>query len=85
MKEKRKYDRIAFFTMGTVAGKSEKIACSLENISDRGALICADNPILGVLQLEDIVRLKTILVSPVEFLCRVTRIEVNRIAVQFLE
>ena len=85
MEEKRKNDRIAFITMGMVAGKSENIACCLENISNRGALICTNGPIFGVIQLEDIVRLTAILISPVEFLCKVTRIDVDRIAVQFLE
>ena len=84
MVEKRENDRIAFVSVGMVDGKSEKISCSLENISNCGALICMSAPISGMLQQGDIVCLKAILLSPVEFQCKVTRIDVDRIAVQFL-
>lgn len=84
MVEKRENDRIAFISMGIVDGKSEQISCSLENISKCGALICMSGPISGTLQLGDIVRLKAILLTPVEFQCKVTRIDADRIAMQFL-
>ena len=84
MVEKRKNDRIAFISMGMVDGKSEQISCSLENISDSGALIRMSGSNLETLQLGDIVHLKAILLSPVDFQCKVTRIDVDQIAVQFL-
>lgn len=70
--------------MVLVDGKSEKIFCMLENISNHGALICIMDPVGGIMQQGDIICLKTILLSPVEYQCKVTRIDSNRIAVQFL-
>lgn len=84
MTEKREHERIAFISIGMVDGKNGEITCSLENISDRGALICMSGHKRWTLQLGDIVHLKAILLSPVEFRCKVTRIDDNQVAVQFL-
>lgn len=85
MAEKREHDRIAFISMGLVVGKSENIACSLENISHQGALIKINGPINQILQLGDLLRLKALLLTPVEFKCRVTRVDTDQIAVQFID
>ena len=84
MEEKRENDRIAFVSMGIVGGQSETLSCSVENISCCGALIRMNSPVSGSLQQGDIIRLKAILLSPVEFQCKVTRIDADLIAVEFL-
>ena len=81
----RDSDRVVFASIGIVDGKSEKISCILENISAGGALISMCSHIPETLQEGDIIHLKTILLSPVELRCKVTRIEAGRIAVQFLD
>lgn len=85
MDKTRDSDRVVFASIGIVDGKSEKISCILENISAGGALINMCSPIPETLQEGDIIHLKTILLSPVELRCKVTRIEAGRIAVQFLD
>jgi hypothetical protein len=81
MVEKRETDRIAFVTMGRI---NEEIACTVENVSDRGALINMIDPIQKRLQQGDIIRLRIILLAPVEYLAKVVRVGVARIAVRFL-
>lgn len=84
MTEKRENERITFISTGVVGGKSGEIHCRIENISDDGALICVDTPVLSTLHPGDIVSLKAILLSPVEFQCKITRIDNDRIAVRFI-
>lgn len=84
MKEKRENNRITFVSMGIVDGQSETVSCSLENISSSGALIRTINSGSWSLQEGDIIHLKAILLSPVEFQCKVARIDDDLIAVEFL-
>jgi PilZ domain len=84
MVEKRKEDRIVFFSMGVVRGTYGEVPCSVENISSYGASLCMSDTVEWMHQRGDIVHLKTTFLSPVELMCRVTRIDVDRIAVRFI-
>lgn len=85
MDKKRTDDRIVFISMGTVDGKTEKVSCTLENISPTGALVRMSGPVPETLQKGDIIHLKTILLSPVELECKVVRIDADQIAMQFTD
>ncbi|MHB8122135.1 MAG: PilZ domain-containing protein [Desulfuromonadaceae bacterium] len=85
MDKKRIDDRVVFISLGLVDGISEQVACTLENISPRGALVRMSGPVPDTIQMGDIIHLKTILLSPVEFESKVVRIDADQIAVQFID
>lgn len=82
MSMKRKHTRITFNSLCVVDGESESIPCKLENVSEDGALINMATPVSS-LKVGDIIHLKTIFLSPVELDCVITRVESDRIAVEY--
>ncbi|MDD2735891.1 MAG: PilZ domain-containing protein [Desulfuromonadaceae bacterium] len=85
MSENRNDDRIVFISMGMLDGKTEKVSCRLENISDGGVLVRMSDPVPETLREGDVVQLKAILLLPVELQCKVVRIDADQIAMHFIE
>jgi hypothetical protein len=79
----RSDERISFKTRCLLDIKGSTYSCLVDNISTKGALIqisTSDNP--GI-RMGDVGSLKVLLLSPVNYLCRIVRIDVNQIGVSF--
>jgi hypothetical protein len=79
----RSDERIPFKTRCLLDIKGSTHSCLVDNISTKGALIeinTSDDP--GI-RMGDVGSLKVLLLSPVNYLCRIVRIDANQIGVSF--
>ena len=81
----RNDERISFTTNGFLDIKGLKYSCLVDNISTTGVLIEINATDQEYIRLGDIGTLNVMLLSPVNYLCRVVRIESNQIGLQFLD
>ncbi len=59
--------------------------CLVDNISETGASVKIPASIRGGIHLGDTVTLKVLLISPVNYLCRVVRIMSDHVGLQFVK
>lgn len=80
----RNNERIAFTTKGLLDIRGSIYACLVDNISTTGVLIEVNNLDQENIRLGDIGTLSILLLSPVNYTCRVVRIDSNQIGLNFL-
>lgn len=80
----RSDERIPFTTNGLLEIRGSKFSCLVDNISTTGVLIEISTADLEYIRLGDIGILYVLLLSPVNYPCRVVRIDANQIGLHFL-
>lgn len=80
----RSDDRIKFATRCIFEIGGVKYTCHVENISETGALIEVISISPNYIKLENIGTLKVLLLSPVNYRCKVARINENKIGLKFI-
>jgi hypothetical protein len=78
-------ERISFKTRCILDVKGKKLSCLVDNISNVGALIEVAPSDRGSIKSGDVCSLKVLLLSAVNYTCKVVRIDTNQIGVSFLE
>jgi hypothetical protein len=84
-KKKRSEERIPFKTTCVLDINGSKYSCLVDNISTAGALIEVDNSGEIDIGMGDSGILKVLLLSPVTYRCKVTRILTNKIGLHLVE
>ena len=84
-KLERSDERIPFITKGLLEIKGVKCTCLVDNISTTGALIEVGASDQMQLCMGDVGTLKVLLLSPVNYICQVVRINSNQIGLHFIE
>jgi hypothetical protein len=79
----RSDERISFKTRCLLDIKGSTHTCLVDNISTAGALIEISTSGNRDIRMGDMGTLKVLLLSPVNYLCRVVRIDDNQIGVSF--
>lgn len=80
----RNDQRISFTTSGLLDIRGSIYSCLVDNISTSGVLIEVNNLDQENIRLGDIGTLSILLLSPVNYQCRVVRIDSNQIGLHFL-
>ena len=82
--KKRSDERITFISKGQMDINGTKYNCLVDNISTIGALIEVAASEQKHILVGEMGILNTVLLSPVKFLCKVVRINLNQIGLQFV-
>jgi hypothetical protein len=80
----RSDERLPFISTCLLDINGNKISCIIDNISSEGALIEVSDSDQSSLHTGEIGILKALLLSPVEYFCRIIRISSNKIGLKFI-
>ena len=80
----RSDERLELVTMGQLDIAGTKYGCIVDNISGVGAAVRIEPPDHHHLLVGDPVTLHVLLLAPVEYHCRVARIDSDRVGLQFV-
>jgi hypothetical protein len=84
-KKERSEERVTFTTRCSLDIGDTKYNCLVGNISTTGAFIEVNVSDHGHIHVGDVGNLKVLLLSPVNYICRVVRKNANKIGLQFVD
>lgn len=83
--KQRSDERVEFITTGQLDTGGRKYRCIVDNISTVGAAVEVESADPPHLQVGELVTLHVLLLAPVEYRCRVARIDTTQIGLQFVD
>lgn len=85
MTNKRSDQRITHVSDSLLKIRGESYHCFLENISTTGALLDLNMNIGDKFQIDDVCSLDVLLLSPVNYTCRVVHINDSKVGLKFID